>query len=49
MLGDSFGVQGVCRVGEERELFSLVWSLNYSFANGDVFLFQNETMGEVTF
>lgn len=39
----------MCRLGEGREMFSLVWPFNCSFANGDIFLFQNETMGEVTF
>ena len=30
----------VCRLGEGREMFSLVWPFNCSFANGDIFLFQ---------
>lgn len=51
ILGDSVGVQGlcVCRVVEGREMFSLFWSLNCLFANGNIFLFQSETMGEVMF
>ena len=35
--------------GRGEKCFSLFWSLNCPFANGDIFFIQKETMDEVTY